>query len=247
MPLSFLVMLVGIIGLAGLPPMNGFVSKWLVYRALVNDGMPLLFVAAVIGTLGTILSVYKLIHNTFLGQLRAEHEHVSEAPWSMTLPMLALSVLVFVTGLMPGLVLDYVATAQQAIGLTPLAHTLGGVESPSGSLDMLWVSGVLFGGFGVGAALFYGAGSSRRVHQLDNYAGGHFLSSDVRYQYSDNFYAGLMHRIRPWYRNSFQWAESALVSAVDAAGAAMQGFYRQGQPLLWVLITATLALTWVVL
>jgi formate hydrogenlyase subunit 3/multisubunit Na+/H+ antiporter MnhD subunit len=30
MPLSFLVMLFGIIGLAGLPPMNGFVSKWLI-------------------------------------------------------------------------------------------------------------------------------------------------------------------------------------------------------------------------
>ena len=146
---------------------------------------------------------------------------------------------------MPGLVLGYVAAAQEAIGLTPLAYTLGGVESSSGSLDMLWVNGVLFGGFAVGALLFYGAGPSRRVHQLDNYAGGHFLSSDVRDQYSDNFYAGLMHRIGPWYRNSFQWVESALVSAVDAAGTAVQGFYRQGQPVLWVLVTTTLVLTWV--
>jgi NADH-quinone oxidoreductase subunit M len=247
MPLSFLVMLFGIIGLAGLPPMNGFVSKWLVYRALVNEGMPLLFVASVIGTLGTILSVYKLIHNMFLGQLRAEYEQVSEAPWSMTLPMLVLSAIVFVTGMMPGLVLEYVAAAQKAMGLTPLVYTLGGADSASGSLDMLWVSGVLFGGFGVGALLFYGAGPSRRVHQLDNYAGGHFLSSDVHYQYSDNFYAGLMHRIRPWYRNSFQWAESSLVSMVDSAGTAMQGFFRQGQPVLWVLVTATLALGWVIL
>ena len=35
MPLSFMVLLVGIIGLAGLPPMNGFVSKWLVLRRYV--------------------------------------------------------------------------------------------------------------------------------------------------------------------------------------------------------------------
>ncbi|MCU7807982.1 MAG: NADH dehydrogenase subunit, partial [Candidatus Thiodiazotropha sp. (ex Semelilucina semeliformis)] len=90
MPLTFMVLLVGIIGLAGLPPMNGFVSKWLVYRSLLNEGMPLLFVAAVIGTLGTILSVYKLIHNIFLGQLRVEHDKVEEAPWSMMIPMLIL-------------------------------------------------------------------------------------------------------------------------------------------------------------
>ena len=74
MPLTFLVLLIGIISLAGLPPMGGFVSKWMVYRSLITEGMPLLFVGAVVGTLGTILSVYKLIHNIFLGQLRLEHE-----------------------------------------------------------------------------------------------------------------------------------------------------------------------------
>ncbi len=246
MPLSFMALLVGIIGLAGLPPMNGFVSKWMVYQALVNEGMPLLFLAAIIGTLGTILSVYKLIHNIFLGQLRLEHNQVAEAPWSMTLPMLILCALVFLSGVMPGLVLEYVAAAQQALGLPVLAFTLGGVESARGGLDMLWVSGVLFAGFGVGAVLFYGAGPTRRVHQLDNYAGGHFLTADVRYQYSDNFYAGLMHLIRPLYRGSFQWFEAAIGSTVDTVGMAMQGFYRQRQPALWVLVAATLTMAWVV-
>ncbi len=76
MPLSFLVMLFGIIGLAGLPPMNGFVSKWMVYRSLMHRGRCRCCSSPPsIGTLGTILSVYKLIHNMFLGQLRVEHEH----------------------------------------------------------------------------------------------------------------------------------------------------------------------------
>ncbi len=248
MPLSFLVMLIGIIGLAGLPPMNGFVSKWLIYRGLINDGQPLLFLAAVIGTFGTILSVYKLIHNTFLGQLRLEHEAVREAPWSMTLPMLLLSTVVFVTGWFPGLVLDWVAAAQQAVGLPVLIHTLGGVVSKWGSLDMIWVTGIMFAGFGVGALLFYAGGNrAKTVHQLDNYAGGHFLSADVRYQYSDHFYAGLMRHIGPLYRNSFQWLESALVTAVEALGAAMQTLYRQHHPAIYVLAATTAGLLWVIL
>lgn len=144
MPLSFMVLLVGIIGLAGLPPMNGFVSKWLVYRSLLNEGMPLLFLAAVIGTLGTILSVYKLIHNIFLGQLRIEHEQVKEAPWSMMIPMLILAAIIFITGLFPGIPLAWVASVQEVIGLPATDYTLGGVESVSGSLDMIWVIGVLF-------------------------------------------------------------------------------------------------------
>lgn len=247
MPLTFLVMLMGIIGLAGLPPMNGFVSKWLVYRSLMMNGMPLLFLMTVLGTLGTILSVYKLIHNTFLGQLRAEHEQIREAPWSMTVPMLVLVGLGFLTGAAPGLALRWVAQAQAALGLPVMSYTLGGIESARGSLDMLWVVGVLFAGFGIGAILFYGVGNrSKRIHQLDNYAGGHFLSADVRYHYSDNFYAGLMHRIGPLYRGSFVWLESALASATDLTATLMQAWYRQAVPALALLAAVVLGLGWMI-
>ncbi len=245
MPLSYLTMLIGIIGLAGLPPMNGFVSKWLIYRALINDGQPLLFLAAVIGTFGTILSVYKLIHNMFLGQLRLEHVEIREAPWSMILPMLLLSSVVFITGYMPGLALDWVAAAQTALGLPPLAHTLGGVESPLGSLDMIWVCSLLFAGFGVGALLFYGGNRTKAVHQLDNYAGGHFLTAETRYHYSDHFYAGLMRQIGPLYRNSFLWLEDATLSVARTLGSAMESLYSQFQPALYLLATLLFGLLWV--
>ncbi|MBV2089471.1 MAG: NADH dehydrogenase subunit [Candidatus Thiodiazotropha sp. (ex Ctena orbiculata)] len=246
MPLSFLVLLTGIIGLAGLPPMNGFVSKWLVYRSLLEDGMPLLFLGTIIGTLGTILSVYKLIHNMFLGQLRVEHEHVREAPWSMMTPMLILAGVIFVTGLLPGIPLTWVAAALQTIGLTGPEITLGGIESSSGSLDMIWVIGVLFAGFGIGAVIFYSAGPSKRVHQLDNYAGGHFLTADVRYQYSDNFYSGLMHLIRGWYRGSFQWLENSITSLVEFLSLGMQGIYRRANSEFYLLSTALFIIAWVV-
>jgi NADH-quinone oxidoreductase subunit M len=247
MPLSFLVLLCGIIGLAGLPPMNGFVSKWLVYRSLLVEGMPLLFVGAIIGTLGTILSVYKLIHNMFLGQLRVEHEEIREAPWSMMLPMLILAVIIFLTGLLPGIPLTWVASALASIGLASPDITLGGIEAGSGGLDMIWVIGVLFAGFGIGALIFYSAGRSKRVHQLDNYAGGHFLTSDVRYQYSDNFYAGLMHLIGGWYRGSFLWLEQGIKSLVDFLSLGMQGVYRRANAEFYLLSTALFVIAWVVI
>jgi NADH-quinone oxidoreductase subunit M len=164
MPLSFVAMLIGIIGLAGLPPMNGFVSKWLIYRSLIIDGSPMLFLASVIGTLGTILSVYKLIHNTFLGQLRLEHVDVEEAPSSMIWPMMILSAVVFFTGYFPGLVLDWVASAQAAVGLPALVHTLGGVASDKGGLDMIWIVSVILAGDVIGTLVFFAGGRSKRVH-----------------------------------------------------------------------------------
>jgi NADH-quinone oxidoreductase subunit M len=247
MPLSFLVLLTGIIGLAGLPPMNGFVSKWLIYRSLLVEGMPLLFLGSIIGTLGTILSVYKLIHNMFLGQLRMEHEEVREAPWGMMIPMLILAGIIFITGLLPGIPLAWVASALQTIGLSSPDFTLGGIESSSGALDMIWVIGVLFAGFGIGAVIFYSAGRSKRVHQLDNYAGGHFLTADVRYQYSDNFYAGLMHLIGGWYRGSFLWLEQSVKSLVEFLSLGMQGIYRRANAEFYLLSTALFVIAWVVI
>ena len=246
MPLSSVAMLIGIIGLAGLPPMNGFVSKRLIYRSLILDGSPLLFLGAVIGTLGTILGVYKLIHNTFLGQLRLEHEDIEEAPLSMILPMMILSAVVFITGYFPGLVLDWVAAAQTSIGLPALAHNLGGVATDKGGLDMIWIVFVLLAGFAIGTLVFFSGNRHKRVHQLDNYAGGHFLTAETRYQYSDNFYPGLMHLIGPWYCNSFRWLERGFVSLVDTVSLAMQGLYRPVHPSFYLLAVVVLTLSRVI-
>ena len=247
MPISFVVLLVGIIGLAGLPPMNGFVSKWMVYRALIADGSPLLFLAAIIGTLGTILSVYKLIHNIFLGQLRAEHEQIREVPWSMSIPMMLAAAVVFFTGYFPGVALDWVAAVQASVGLPVIAHTLGGVPLPNGGLNMIAVVSVLLFGFAVGAVIFFLLGGrSVRVHQLDNYAGGHFLTAATRYQYSNIFYPGLFRLLAPVYRNTFVWLEAGLVSVVDLASMGARGLCRSRHPAFYILLGFVLTLAWVI-
>ena len=112
--------------------------------------------------------------------------------------VMLLAAIVFITGLLPGLVLQPIAAVQAALGLPVVDYTPGGVAMAGGALDMIWVTGVLFGGFAVCALLFYSSGRTQHINQLDNYAGGHFLDADTRYQYSDNFYAGLMRVIKPW-------------------------------------------------
>ncbi|MBT7308287.1 MAG: NADH dehydrogenase subunit [Gammaproteobacteria bacterium] len=245
MPLTFVTMLVGIIGLAGLPPTNGFVSKWLVYRSLLEQGEVLLFVGAVVGTLGTILSVYKLIHNSFLGSLRLEHQPIREVPWTMWLPMLLLSLIILLSGIFPGVPLQWVSAALLSIGLPVPEFNLGGVVAEGGSLDMRIISGVLFAGFAMAALIFYGMGGrSRRVNPLDNYAGGHFLYAANRYHYSNNFYAGLMHLIKPWYRGLFQRIEQAVVRLLAVAAGLVQGIYLQAQAGRMALVVTVLLLWW---
>ncbi len=244
MPLTYIALLMGIIGLAGLPPMNGFVSKWLIYKALLEAEMPLLLVAASISTLGTILSVYKLIHNIFLGQLRKEHYALKEVPWTMSLSMLILAGIAFMTGVMPGLSLDLVDKAQIALGYAPLAHHLGGVSWANGSLNMLWVSGIFFYGVGIGAIIFFLGNRRFITHQWDNYAGGHFLSSDVRYNFTHNFYPGTMRVIGPWFKGSIVKLEQGLIHLTETLAGAFHSFYRLSYTPFYLLIVTVLALAW---
>jgi NADH-quinone oxidoreductase subunit M len=242
MPVSYLAMLLGIIGLAGIPPMNGFVSKWMIYKSLLDAHQPLLFVAAAIGTLGTILSVYKLIHNIFLGQLRLEHQDVREVPLSMSVPMMALAVIAFLTGFFPGLALDAVRLAQQALGLPLLDYHLGGVTTPTGSLDMIWVVGLMLIAFGIGALVFFLGNRSYTTHQLDNYAGGHFLTSDTQYHYSHHFYAGLLRVIDPWLRDSASRVERGITTFVTTLGSASFSLYRGAYTPLFVVMAVVIGL-----
>ncbi len=247
MPWTYVVLLLGIIGLAGLPPMNGFVSKWLIYKSLLDQGMPMLLVAASISTLGTILSVYKLIHNIFLGQLRKAHYEVKEVPLSMLLPMLILAILGFITGLMPGLALSLVDKAQMALGYGTLPHHLGGLELGTGSLNMLWVVGILIYGIAIGAVIFYLFGGRRHItHQWDNYAGGHFLSADTPYHYSHNFYPGLMRVIGGWFRHQVLNIEIGIRHFTQWSGELFYRFYQVNHPALYMLMVTVLAMALIV-
>lgn len=217
-PLAFLGLLFGIIGLAGIPPMNGFVSKWMIYRALILGDHPFLALSAFIATLGTILSVYKLIHNMFLGQLPERYEQVKEVGFFMKVPILILMAVVFATGVFPGLVLQLVARVQESLGLEPLAWTLTGVAPEVGQLNMLVITSVFSATFFLAMLIFVIGGRRRHVHQYNNYAAGHFVTRDVKYNFNYNFYSGFEHIFeKPFHKPPVKRTEGALVALLERA------------------------------
>ncbi len=195
-PIAFLGVLIGIIGLAGIPPMNGFVSKWYIYRALILGHYPFLAVAAFIGTLGTILSVYKFIHNIFLGRLPKEYENVKEAPITMTIPILILMVAVYSLGVYPGVVFSIIAKIELSMGIAPVDYTLNGIASTSGQLNMFIVNFVFMVGLLVAMLIFLFANKRKLIPQNDNYAAGHFVDDKLDYNFNYHFYASIEHILR---------------------------------------------------
>ncbi len=190
MPYTFTALLLGIIALAGVPPLNGFVSKWMIYEALLQKKEVFLLIMAFIGSTGAFLYVYRLIHSIFLGQLPKKYENVKDVPILMQFPIWVLAVLTIVFGIFPGLAMNVIVKGMKLFGFKPIAYTLFGFPQGTamGALKVINISAVLVVAFVAAWVLFLILSKSRKVSQYDNYAAGQVVTPELKYNYSFGFY-----------------------------------------------------------
>ncbi len=97
MPLTFFSFFVCALAIAGVPPLNGFVSKWMVYQGVIDIGregnrlFPVFLVAAMLGSVLTLASFLKLLHSVFLGQRPPGMPKAREGSFTMWLPTVLLA------------------------------------------------------------------------------------------------------------------------------------------------------------
>lgn len=102
LPITFFSFLIASLAISGVPPLNGFFSKWMVYQGLflgAKTGGPewaIWIIAAMIGSALTLASFLKLIHSIFLGHSK-KYEGIKEGPVSLILPgfIIALMCIIF--------------------------------------------------------------------------------------------------------------------------------------------------------
>jgi len=108
MPISFFGILIGIIGLAGMPPLPGFGSKYLIYVSLLDAKWLLLLSAMILSSTAAFIYCYKLIYGVFLGHSNSqESRDAKEASLFYLLPQIFLMLLLVLLGIFPGFVLEY--------------------------------------------------------------------------------------------------------------------------------------------
>ncbi|MFH1854601.1 MAG: proton-conducting transporter membrane subunit [Candidatus Omnitrophota bacterium] len=181
MPLTFLATLIASLSISGIPPFNGFFSKWMVYQGLVekakSGGVLWIFclVAAMFGSGLTLASFIKLIHAIFLGKQSSNIEHQAskkDVSWPMWLPPMILAGFCIVFG-----VLAYTIPLKYFI-IPSLPE--GGVNFAFiGMWPSLKAAVFLIIGLGIGL-LIYLAGNLKGIRETGSYIGGEELDSDMR-------------------------------------------------------------------
>ncbi len=200
MPIAFIGGLLGISGLIGIPLTNGFVSKWLIYKTLIIKGSPFLAFAALVGSWGTILSVYKFLHNLFLGQLPEKYNNIKKSPFSMQLPILVLSFTIILFGILPGIPLKIINTIITSFGFESLNVIIWGISSETGTLNTINIFMAITVIFIIIWLITKKARKTIKVNQYDNYAAGAAIPKD-KYQYTADFYNPFYRMVKPYLRD----------------------------------------------
>ncbi len=155
MPWTFFVALVSIIALAGVPPVGGFVGKWLLYEALITESHSYLLVIVVFfSSTAAFLYAYRFLFGLFLGQEEEDTKDVKEAPFTMIFPMVILAVVSIVVGSYPGLIFKPAAAAMEAIGFQDVSWSMSSLTNIWGNTTDLTSIGMLIGAVFVIVFLF---------------------------------------------------------------------------------------------
>ena len=101
MSITFTACLIASLSISGVPPLNGFVSKWMVYQGVIQMGTehaggagglwPIWLTCAMFGSALTLASFVKLIHSIFLSRLPDDLTETKEVSWLQTGPMVILA------------------------------------------------------------------------------------------------------------------------------------------------------------
>lgn len=117
MPGTCALFLIGAASISGLPPFNGFASKWMIYQATFqkagetgNFFFVVVCVAALITSVLTLASFIKVAQSVFFGQLNPKFANTKEVSLGMRIPMWILAALCILPGLFPDKVQQWLLT-----------------------------------------------------------------------------------------------------------------------------------------
>jgi formate hydrogenlyase subunit 3/multisubunit Na+/H+ antiporter MnhD subunit len=188
MPLTFAACLIAALSISGIPPLNGFASKWMVYQGIVQMGTtgaggslwPLWLVAAMFGSALTLASFVKILHSIFLSRLPERLKNVKEVSPLQTFPMLVLAFLCVFFGIF------YSIPALRLI--VPALDFPADTEIFTGLWNSQLATALLLVGVGLGVGVLAIAAFARKIREVPTWTCGEVQPNDEMIIPGTHFY-----------------------------------------------------------
>jgi NADH-quinone oxidoreductase subunit L len=241
MPVTFWLMVIATLAIAGIPPFSGFFSKdEILAAAFARAGThPVYYLFYAMGVVAALLTAYymaRLITMTFLGENRTgeqERSHIHDAPRVMTGPLVVLGVLSAIGGLL-NLPASFGGGARLEHWLEPVTEPsaeLFRLAMPHGQTELLLVGGAVLVGI-LGLLAGYLVTSRRRIPTAAEAPEETGLARVLnRKYYVDEIYDALLVRPLVWLSRAVLW-KGVDQGVVD--GAAVNGTAKLSRGLGWL-------------
>jgi len=140
-PVSFVMLLIGIIALAGMPPLGGFASKFMIYNAFIDTKFAILLVGMLFSGAASFLYCYKLVYGIYLGHPNSEGlQDQKEVHISYLIPQVILAILLMAIGTFPGVFIQMINPILKQFLMLPLkVENFGIMPSAVGDFNGLFV------------------------------------------------------------------------------------------------------------
>ena len=203
MPRTGVAMTLGGLAIAAVPPLNGFVSEWLIYMAMLRGGLDftgvsrivLLLAVGVLALIGGLASIcfVRLVGIVLLGEGRSEEaRHAHESSVWMTVPLGVLAVFCVVAGVLPrALVSIFSQTVEQVFGIST-GTFMAALDSPQSPLAMLGTLNVVVWSALIIGALILLVLRKKGPEVTDATWGCGYVAPTPRIQYTGQSFAELM-------------------------------------------------------
>ena len=110
MPITMLAFAVGSIGMVGILPVNGFISKWYLMKGSLDAGMPIFVIILITSALLNAMYFFPIVTAAFFKKGDFEAPKQLEAPLTMLLPIVLLALTSIVVGIHLDLTVPFVET-----------------------------------------------------------------------------------------------------------------------------------------
>jgi NADH-quinone oxidoreductase subunit L len=241
MPVTFWLMTIATLAIAGIPPFSGFFSKDEILASAFARGAetPIFYLYYAFGVVAAFLTAFymaRLMAMTFLGESRVgaqERGHLHEAPWIMTGPLVVLGVLSVIGGVvnLPTFAGGHHALETWLEPVTAASAAFARVELPHGRTELFLVGGAVLVG-AVGLLLGYRATLARRIPAAREAPADTGLALVLnRKWYVDEVYDAAVVRPFVWLSRAVLWkgVDEGLVD-----GAAVNGTAKLSRGLGWL-------------
>jgi len=201
MPRTGALVLAGAVAIAALPPLAGFASEWLIYRALLQGGVGLgageglwmLFAVALLATAGVLaaLCFVRLVGVVLLGQPRSDAAaHAHESGPGLIVPMAILAAGAVAMPMAAPAIVDLLAPVAAQIVRGPAVRDV----AVAAEIPIAMLSATLWAAVGAAFALLTVLARGRRA---DETWGCGYAAPTARMQYTGSSFSDTLEQLLP--------------------------------------------------